>query len=140
LNPEKNEQTEQANPMNNGHSKTPRERILATLRLNHGKLLLWELEKLAGVKRRDVEDLLMLVPRPIAIKYLNGSKKPSTYVLLKDFIPAQPKSQAEAAKTLNQMTPDQYRQYLIDIDRSLKSRLARRGYRRRGISAEEYLA
>jgi hypothetical protein len=125
----------------NGHKKSPRERIVATLRLNHGKLLLWELEKVASVKRTDIEDLLVLplVQRPIAIQYINDCHKPKTFVLLRDFQAQGPKTQAEAIKTLNQMSPDQYRQFLINIDPSFKSRLARRGYRKRGISAEEYL-
>jgi hypothetical protein len=123
----------------NGH-KGPRERIVDALRRNNGRLTLRELQKDYYIKKSEVEDLLVLPPdqNPIRIEYFNGTQKPTTFVHLKDFVPPAVATQAEVAKKLNGMTPDQYRQFLISIDPSFKSRLARRGYRRRGISVEEY--
>lgn len=115
------------------------------LRRNGGKLPLLELQQDWQVKRSEVADLLVLPVDqcPIRIEYhLNGnpSGKATTFVALKKFTTPEPATQAQAAKFLDQMTPDQYRKFLIDIDPSLKSRLARRGYRKRGITPEEYLA
>jgi hypothetical protein len=65
---------------------------------------------------------------------------PFTFVVLKDFTPAGAASQGDAARWLNEMSPAQYRDFLISMDPSFKARLCRKGYRRGGITPEEYFS
>src|SRR5690349_8738644 len=96
----------------NGHSfKFQLVKILAD---SGGKVLMSELTADYKFKKRQIDDVLEMAHSPIRLKLgerKNGNGYPATYVALKaePEPPAKPRTQAEAARNLNQMSPEEYR-------------------------------
>jgi hypothetical protein len=121
----------------NGH-KTASDKIIETLKLNDGRLSLWQLLELARVRRDDVDDLLEQAASPISVRIVrNGNPKPATIILLKGYEPPKPKTQAQVAETLNSMSNAEF--YAL-CDPTYAIRRSSHGrHRRTSTGADEYL-
>jgi len=125
----------------NGH-KSPREKAIYALQCNNGRMPLHELNFRWGVNYKSINDMLERADCPFRLEFVrnaNGGREPKTFVVLKHFEKPKPVTQQQTATMLNSMTEAEYREYLRRMDCTFLARSQRRGYRRGGISADEYL-
>lgn len=123
----------------NGHTKSVRERLVSTLKLNGGQLSLRDLVRDYRFTRHQLDDEFEQGGCPFAIAVRNGNGKPATtMVILKNFRPLAPVSQDEIAVKLNSMSREDY-YAMLDPTYRLRHKRRSGGGCRTSTSADEYL-